>query len=56
MTSNDKWNRTKDAMLKAADEVCGRTKGPPRHKETWGLIPYCKKPTFGVDIGFQHWL
>ena len=34
-TVNDKWTETRDAMIKAADEVCGRTKGPPRHQETW---------------------
>ena len=22
-------------MLEVADEVCGKTKKPPRHKETW---------------------
>ena len=31
-TVNAKWNIT---MLKAADEVFGKTKGLPRHQETW---------------------
>jgi len=29
------WGGLKDCWLQAADEVCGRTKGPPRHKESW---------------------
>ena len=29
------WKVLKDSLLTAADKVCGWTKGPPRHKETW---------------------
>jgi hypothetical protein len=29
------WKGLKDSLLKAANETCGRTKGPPRHNETW---------------------
>lgn len=29
------WKGLKDSLKGAADEACGRTKGPPRHKETW---------------------
>jgi hypothetical protein len=29
------WKKLKDCLLAASDDVCGRTKGPPRHKETW---------------------
>ena len=31
----DRWNAMKGAWLSAADQVCGWTKGPPRHRETW---------------------
>ena len=31
----DLWQDLKDCMLEVADEVCGKTKKPPRHKETW---------------------
>ena len=31
----DLWQDLKDSMLEVADEVCGKTKKPPRHKETW---------------------
>src|SRR5260221_4626615 len=29
------WNGLKDCLLGVAEEVCGKTKGLPRHKETW---------------------
>ena len=30
-----KWLLMKETWLKASKQVCGMTKGPPRHKETW---------------------
>ena len=32
---NKKWENMKGTMINVAEEVCGKTKGPPRHKETW---------------------
>ena len=29
------WKMLKESLLEVADEVCGRTKGPPRHRESW---------------------
>jgi hypothetical protein len=29
------WKELKNCLLEAADNVCGKTKGPARHKETW---------------------
>ena len=29
------WKGLIDCLLLTAEEVCGRTKSPPRHKETW---------------------
>jgi len=29
------WGGLKDCLLQAADEICGKTKGPLRHKESW---------------------
>jgi hypothetical protein len=29
------WKGLKDGLLEISDQVCGRSKGPPRHKETW---------------------
>ena len=30
-----KWLLMKETWLKGSKQVCGMTKGPPRHKETW---------------------
>ena len=30
-----KWLLMKETWLIASKQVCGMTKGPPRHKETW---------------------
>ena len=32
---NDMWSDLKGKIIETAEEVCGRTRGPPRHKETW---------------------
>ena len=29
------WDGLKQCMVKEAEAVCGRSKGPPRHRETW---------------------
>jgi hypothetical protein len=29
------WNFLKESLLDVADEVCGHTKGPPRHRKSW---------------------
>jgi len=30
-----KWNTMKEVWQKATEQVCGWTKGPPRHSEIW---------------------
>jgi len=32
---NDHWLQMKDIMMETAQDICGMTKGPCRHKETW---------------------
>jgi len=29
------WTKLKESLLEVSDQVCGRTKGPPRHRKTW---------------------
>ena len=29
------WDRLRQCVVKEAEAVCGRSKGPPRHRETW---------------------
>jgi len=31
----DHWQQMKGIMMETAQDICGMTKGPPRHKETW---------------------
>ena len=33
--ANKKWENMKEIMINAAEDACGKTKGPPRHQETW---------------------
>ena len=32
---NDHWQQMKGIMMETAQDICGMTKGPRRHKETW---------------------
>ena len=32
---NGMWNEFKDKIVMTSEDLCGRTCGPPRHKETW---------------------
>ena len=32
---NNKWNAMKKILTDVAEEVLGKTRGPPKHKETW---------------------
>ena len=29
------WNGLRQCMLKEAEAICGRSNGPPRHREKW---------------------
>ena len=32
---NDHWQQMKGIMMETAQDICGMTKGPCKHKETW---------------------
>ena len=32
---NEHWQQMKGLMMETAQDICGMTKGPRRHKETW---------------------
>ena len=32
---DEKWQRMRDILLTTAKDVCGISRQPPRHKETW---------------------
>ena len=37
------WKGLKDCLLDTAKDVCGESKGPPRHEETWWWNDECAK-------------
>jgi hypothetical protein len=37
------WNGLKDCLLDTAKDVCGESKGPPRHEETWWWNEECAR-------------
>ena len=39
------WGGMKECLLGVAEEVCGRTRGPPRHTESWWWNEDCAKAT-----------
>lgn len=47
------WTGMKDNLLTAAEEVCGRTKGKPRHVETWWWNEECAEAVHKKKILFD---
>ena len=52
---NQKWDAMKEAWLKTAEDVCGWTKGVPRHKETWWWNDEAEKATNEKGRCFKIW-
>ena len=49
------WKDMKECLLVCADEVCGRTKGPPRHKQTWWWNDDVAKAVEEKRLRFVSW-
>ena len=43
---NDHWQQMKVIMMETAQDICGMTKSPPRHKETWWWNEECQNEIF----------
>ncbi|CAK9291527.1 unnamed protein product [Gordionus sp. m RMFG-2023] len=52
---NDKWEVMKKAWVMTTEEVCGWTKGSPRHKETWWWNPEISKAVDEKRRCFKEW-
>ncbi|XP_065315504.1 uncharacterized protein LOC135924376 [Gordionus sp. m RMFG-2023] len=52
---NDKWEAIKKAWVMTTEEVCGWTKGPPRHKKTWWWNPEVAKAVDEKRRCFKVW-
>jgi hypothetical protein len=51
----DIWERYRDCLLAAADEVCGWTKGKCRHGETWWWDESVKRALEDKKEKFKEW-
>ena len=45
----------KKTWLKGSKQVCGMTKGPPRHKETWWWNRYVEKVVAKLKVCHMAW-
>jgi hypothetical protein len=56
MGRDGKWERMKKACLETTEEVCGCTKGPQRHKETWWCNEDVRVALDNKKDCFKAWL
>jgi len=52
---NDHWQQTKDIMMETAQDICGMTKGPCRHKETWLWNEEVAEAVRDKKIKYRKW-
>ena len=51
----NKWLLMKETWLKSSKPVCGMTKGPPRHKETWWWNRDVEKVVAKLKVCHKAW-
>ena len=49
------WSSIKDTLLTATGEICGWTRGPPRHSETWWWNDRVEKIIDDKRLKFKEW-
>ena len=52
---NEVWERARDGLLKAAGDVCGWTKGPKRHSQTWWWNKEVEEKVQEKRTRFKQW-
>jgi len=52
---NDHWQQMKGIMMETAQDICGMTKGPPRHKETWWWNEEVAEAVRNKKIKYGKW-
>jgi len=52
---NDHWQQVKDIMVETAQDICGMTKGPRRHKETWWWTEEVAEAVREKKIKYGKW-
>jgi len=52
---NDHWQQMKGLMMETAQDICGMTKGPCRHKETWWWNEDVAEAVREKKIKYRKW-
>jgi len=52
---NDHWQEMKGLMMETAQDICGMTKGPHRHKETWWWNEEVAEAVREKKIKYRKW-
>ena len=52
---NDHWQQMKGIMMETAQDICGMTKGVPRHKETWWWSEELAEAVRNKKIKYGKW-
>ena len=52
---NDHWQQMKGIMMETAQEICGMTKRPRRHKETWWWNEQVAEAVREKKIKYGNW-
>jgi len=52
---NDHWQQMKGIMMETAQDTCGMTKGPRRHKETWWWNEEVAEAVREKKIKYRKW-
>ena len=52
---NDHWQQMKGIIMETAQDICGMTKGPPRHKETWWWNEEVAEAVRNMKIKYGKW-
>ena len=52
---NQMWEKTRDSLLKATEEVCGWTKGHARHIQTWWWNEEVRAVIEMKKVKFREW-
>ena len=55
MGVGDHWWQIRGVMMETAQDLCGMTKGPPRHKETWWWSEEVAEAVRNKKVRYGKW-
>jgi len=53
---NEHWQQMKSIMMETAQDICGMSKGPRRHKETWWWNEDVAEAVREKKIKYGRWM